>query len=97
MKVIGFTPIQILFLVLGESVMVGGLSGLFSSTATTMVINNVVGGIKFPIAFFPIFLVPLDAIWWGPVIGIGTALAGSLLPSLSACRVKVSEVFARIS
>ena len=97
MKVIGFTPIQILFLVLGEAVMVGGFSGLISSVATTMVINNVVGGIKFPIAFFPIFMIPIDAIWWGPAIGISTALGGSLLPSLSACRVKVSEVFARTS
>ena len=97
MKVIGFTPMQILFLVLGEAVMVGGFSGLFSSVATTVFINNVAGGIKFPIAFFPIFMIPIDAIWWGPAIGISTALGGSLLPSLSACRVKVSEVFARIS
>jgi hypothetical protein len=42
-------------------------------------------------------MIPIDAIWWGPAIGISTALGGSLLPSLSACRVKVSEVFARIS
>jgi putative ABC transport system permease protein len=97
MKVIGFTPIQILCLVLGEAIMVGGFSGLVSSIATTMVINNVFGGIKFPIAFFPIFMIPIDAIWWGPAIGISTALGGSLLPSLSACRVKVSEVFARTS
>ncbi len=97
MKVLGFTPAQVLFLVLGEAIMIGAFSGLFSSFGTTMFINNVVGGIKFPIAFFPVFLIPLDAIWWGPAIGIGTALAGSFLPSLSACRVKVSEVFARIS
>lgn len=97
MKVLGFLPYQILILVLGEAIMVGALSGLASSVGTYWVINGYFGGLKFPIAFFPIFTIPADALWWGPVIGIGTGLSGSLVPSLGACRVKVSEVFARIS
>jgi len=97
MKVLGFMPYQVLILVLGEAIMVGALSGLGSSLATYWMINDYFGGLKFPIAFFPIFTIPSDALWWGPAIGVGTGLAGSLLPSLGACRVKVSEVFARIS
>lgn len=97
MKVIGFRPFQILVLVLGEAVMVGALSGMASSLATYWLINGYFGGLKFPIAFFPVFTIPTDALWWGPVIGIVTGLTGSLAPSLGACRVKVSEVFARIS
>jgi hypothetical protein len=42
-------------------------------------------------------MVPEEALWWGPLMGLGTALAGSLTPSLSACRIKVSEVFSRTS
>jgi putative ABC transport system permease protein len=57
----------------------------------------VVGGINFPIAFFPRFFIPSDALWWGPLIGGGTALAGSFLPAWSARSVKVSEVFSKIS
>ena len=53
--------------------------------------------IKFPIAFFPAFKIPLDALWWGPMIGGLTALAGSFAPALAARSVKVSEVFSKIS
>ena len=54
-------------------------------------------GIKFPVAFFPVFNVYLDALWWGLLIGAGTALRGSILPAWSARRVKVAEVFAKIA
>jgi len=57
----------------------------------------VMGGIKFPIAFFPIFDIYPDALWWGLVFGVGTALAGSILPAWSACNVKVAEVFAKVA
>lgn len=97
MKVIGFLPRQILFLVLGEAILVGALSGTASSLGTYFLINDYFGGIKFPIAFFPVFLIPGDALWWGTAIGVGTGLAGSLFPSLGACRIRVSEVFSRIS
>jgi putative ABC transport system permease protein len=57
----------------------------------------VLGGIKFPIGFFPAFRIPLAALWWGVLIGGTTALAGSIVPAWSARSVKVSEVFAKLS
>ena len=48
-----------------------------------LVVNHGFDGVKFPIAFFPVFLVPVNALWWGPVIGSLTALAGSFFPAWS--------------
>jgi len=97
LKVLGFSPTQILFLVLGEALLVGSASGMISSGMTILLINYGMGGVNFPVAFFPKFFIPLDALWWGPLLGGGTALAGSILPAWSASTVKVSEVFSKIS
>jgi putative ABC transport system permease protein len=96
LKVLGFGPNQILAIVLGEALLIGCLAGLLSSGGTYLIVNHVMGGIKFPIAFFPAFFIPFDAIWWGPAIGGLTAFAGSILPAWSARTVKVSEVFSKI-
>lgn len=97
MKVLGFRPWQILVLVLGEALLVGILAGMASSGGTWLLVNQVAGGIPFPIAFFPKFLIPEEAWWWGLAVGGITALLGSFLPAANACRVKVSEVFARVA
>jgi putative ABC transport system permease protein len=97
LKVLGFGPTQIMVLVLGEAVLIGAGAGLFSAAGAWWFVNKVVGGIPFPIAFFPKFTIPTAALWWGPLIGGATALAGSILPAWSARSVKVAEVFAKIS
>jgi putative ABC transport system permease protein len=97
LKVLGYSPGQVMGLVLGEALLVGILGGLLSSAGTYYFINEVMGGVKFPIAFFPAFKVPPDALWWGPMIGGLTALAGSFAPALAARSVKVSEVFSKVS
>ena len=94
LKVLGFSPNQILGLVLGEALFIGVLSGL-ASAAIAYVAINARGGLKFPIAFFPAFKIPDDALWWGLAIGSATALLGSLLPAWSARNVKVAEVFSK--
>jgi putative ABC transport system permease protein len=96
MKVLGFRPEQIALLVLGESVLLGLVAGLASAGATYAVINFGMGGLKFPIAFFNVFLIPKDALWWGAAIGAGAALAGAAIPAWFACRVKPAEVFAKV-
>ncbi len=96
LKVLGFRPGHILMLVLGEALTIGAVAGFVSAAAAYLLINNVFGGLKFPIAFFPAFLIPINALWWGLSVGAGTALVGSILPSLTACSVKVSEVFAKV-
>ena len=96
LKVLGFGPGQVMALVLGEALLVGCLAGLLSSGATWYLFN-LKGGLPFSIAFFPAFRIPTAALWWGPLLGGLTALAGSLLPSWSARSVKVAEVFSKIS
>jgi putative ABC transport system permease protein len=97
LKVLGFRPGQVLALVLGEALLVGGLSGFVAAGATYVVIDHVLGGLKFPIAFFQVFIIPAHALWWGPAIGTGAALLGSIIPAWSARTVKVSEVFSKVA
>ena len=97
LKVIGFQPAQILILVLGEALLLGGGSGLLSAGLAYSLINFGLGGISFPIAFFPKFLIPVNALAWGFCMGAGSALAGSVLPAWSASTVKPSEVFAKVA
>ena len=71
---------------LGEALLIGCLSGLFSAWLTKNLINELTGGIALPIAFFGKFYVAEAAPWWGLSMGAVTALAGSLLPAWSARR-----------
>jgi putative ABC transport system permease protein len=97
LKVLGFGPGQVMVLILGEAILIGAGSGLTSAGASILVVNYYFGGFKFPIGFFPSFLIPLDALWWGIAVGGLASLIGSLAPSWSARQVKVAEVFAKIS
>ena len=97
LKVLGFRPWQLLTLVLGEALLIGVLAGLASAGATYWVVNNWLGGVKFPIAFIPIFFIPTAALWWGLAIGMITSLAGSIMPAWSARKVKVSDVFSKVA
>src|SRR5262249_55507672 len=97
LKVLGFRPNHLLFLVLGEALLIGTCAGLLSTGATYYIINDVFGGIDLPIAFFQKFTIPAAAIWWGLAIGVGTALVGSVLPAWNARRVRVSDVFSKVA
>lgn len=97
LKVLGFGPFQVMCLVLGESLVLGTLAGLASSWCTLLFINYWWGGIKFPIAFFSAFMISTHALWWGPLIGALTALAGSVVPAWSARSVRVSDVFSKVA
>lgn len=97
MKVLGFQPNHLLGLVLGESFVLGTLGGFASAALTYYIVNEVFGGIKFPIAFFGAFFVPKAALMWGPLIGVTTSFLGSFLPAWTARSVRVSDVFARVT
>jgi putative ABC transport system permease protein len=100
LKVLGFTPMRILFLVIGEAVLVGAGSGFASSGLAYVFVNsphNPFGGIPFPVGWMQAFRIPQDALWWGPAVGGGAALVGSIFPALAARSVKVSEVFSKIA
>ncbi len=97
LKVLGFSPNQILLLVLGEALLIGCSSGLLSAWVAQYLINDLIGGVSLPIAFFGKFFITEAAPWWGLGIGAGTALVGSLVPAWSARSVKVSEVFSKVA
>jgi putative ABC transport system permease protein len=97
LKVLGFRPGHVLALILGEAVLIGALSGLFSAGGTYLLVDKIFGGINFPIAFFSKFFIPVNAIWWGFAIGSLTAFAGALIPAWSARSVKVADVFAKVA
>jgi putative ABC transport system permease protein len=97
MKVLGFRPLQILVLVLGESLLLGVTAGFVAAGLTWYGVNYIVGGMPFPIAFFPRFYIDDGALWWGPAIGGLAALFGSAGPAWSACTVKVTDVFSKVT
>lgn len=97
LKVLGFRPSQLLILVLGEGLLLGAGAGFLSTAGAYFGINYLLGGIPFQIAFFPNFDIPPDALWWGPALGGGASLLGSIVPSWSACTVKVTDVFSRVA
>jgi putative ABC transport system permease protein len=96
LKVLGFAPRVIMTLVLGEAILLGAVSGMLTCGLTLVICNTLMGGIPvFP--GNPPYPVPLDALWWGPVVGSGAALLGSFLPAWTARTVNVSEVFAKMA
>lgn len=97
MKVLGFRPHQIMLLVIGESLLLGAGAGFISSAATYAYVTFYLGGIKFPIAFFPSFGIPVEALWWGPLVGGLAAILGSVTSAWSACTVKVTDVFSKVT
>ncbi|HEV8063085.1 MAG TPA: ABC transporter permease, partial [Gemmataceae bacterium] len=97
LKVLGFGPMRILALILGEAVLVGAVSGFVVAAVLYTLVTYLLGGIKFPIAFFPSFQIFIDALWWGLLFGGLASFAGAILPAWSAQRVKASEVFSKVA
>lgn len=97
LKVLGFSGKQILYLVLGEGLLLGLLAGTMGSWLMYGLVNLVMEGVKIPIGFFPLFFVPQEALWWGPVSGIIVAMLGCFMPALGAYKVKVVDVFSRVA
>jgi putative ABC transport system permease protein len=97
LKVLGFQPNQVMLLVLGEAILLGVVAGSISSIGTYFLVNKLLGGIPFPIAFFSSFPVLDGALWWGAAIGFITSFAGSILPALSTRSIKVVDVFSKVA
>jgi putative ABC transport system permease protein len=95
LKVIGFRPVHLLGLVLGEALLLGAVSGLIAGGLICWIANTFFGGIT--VGGSDPFPVPWQAILWGGSVGGGTALIGSLLPAWTACSVRASQVFARVA
>lgn len=94
LKVLGFGRWRILFLVLGEGLLVGLIGGLVGGGLTQVAVKWA-GGI--PMGEGRPFYVSGQAWWWGPAVGAFAALVGGILPAWQTCSLKVSQVFARVA
>jgi putative ABC transport system permease protein len=92
LKVLGYRPVHVLLMVLGEPALLGALAGLFAAVFSRFLINDVLNQVT-----DNIIDVPVQVLWWCPVTGVLTALAGSVVPAWSACRVSAAQVFARVA
>jgi putative ABC transport system permease protein len=100
LKVLGFQPWQVMGMIISEAVLIGVYGGLLSTWSvyflpifirwTTRKL-----GIKF--GFFDNFDMPMEIVFYGPMLGIIVGLVGAALPSWSARKVKVSEVFSQVA
>jgi len=93
LKVLGYRPAQIFVLLLGEAALLGGLAGLVSAVAIYEGVNWLLNTAN---TVLPIYI-PATALWWGPVIGLVTALAGSVSSVSNAVRLHTAAVFARVT
>ncbi|MBX9581818.1 MAG: ABC transporter permease [Gemmataceae bacterium] len=93
LKVLGFQPRHVMVLVLGEAVLVGLLAGGMAATLSWFMI----GSLKVQVAFFGAFVVPWQALVYGPLLGTVVSVLGSIGPALSAKNVRVAEVFAKVA
>jgi putative ABC transport system permease protein len=93
LKVLGYRPAQVLVIILGEAALLGALSGFLSAVVVYQTINRLMDNSD---AILPVYI-PDAALWWGPAVGILTALAGSIMPAWAACRVQVVAVFSRVT
>lgn len=93
LKVLGFQPRHVMLLVLGEALLVGFMAGAMSSFLAW----GMLGSFKFQIMFFGAFIVPKTALAYGPTLGMAVAFAGSIGPAISAKKVRVAEVFAKVA
>jgi putative ABC transport system permease protein len=92
LKILGYRPAQVLALVLGECLLLGALGGFLSSALLYQAVNRLVDNSN---SVLPLYI-PDEALWWGVAVGALAAVAGSLVPAWTACRVPVTAVLSRV-
>lgn len=101
LKVLGFAPVHIMALVIGEATFVGGMSGLFGASIAYAVSQLSLAGVlptdNAFAGFMILFPVTEYMLLQGFLLGAGVGFIGSAIPAWNARKVKVSEVFSRIA
>lgn len=100
LKVLGFQPLHIALMIIGEAMFVGGLAGMIGTGIVCTISSLTVSG-TIPLAQWNSFLlqfpVPWTAVAWSGLLGAAVGLTGSVFPAMACRKVKVSDVFARIA
>ena len=93
LKVLGFRPVHVMGLILSEAILIGFFAGFMS----TFLCWAGLGNVKIQIAFLGAFYVPSVVMLYGTILGMAVAFVGSIGPALSARKIKVSDVFAKVA
>jgi putative ABC transport system permease protein len=95
LKAIGFTKSRILAMVLGESMMISMLGGLFGITAGAICLN-ILHGISSQ--FFPLSFLDMVGPWVAGLVavGIGIGLVSGMVPAIQASRISVIDGLRRV-
>ncbi len=100
LKVLGFQPLHILAMVIVEAMLIGAFAGTLGTGIVFGISRLTLNGIL-PVTLATQFLiqfpVPSAVVGQGLLLGALVGLSGSLIPALSARKVKVSDVFSRIA
>ncbi|MEX0610896.1 MAG: ABC transporter permease [Pirellulales bacterium] len=98
LKVLGFAPAHVAFLVVGEAMLIGALSGLVGAGLTYAYSQvNDWEGWPYKIQFLSDLRIQSDVVPWGFVYGALIGLAGSVIPAWNARRIRVADVFSRVA
>jgi putative ABC transport system permease protein len=100
LKVLGFEPLAIMVLVIGEATLIGAISGFFGAAlawlVSTLAVHGVLPSNSVTRIFFT-FPIEMKMVCWGALMGACVGFCGSVLPAWNARKVKVSDVFAKIA
>jgi putative ABC transport system permease protein len=100
LKVLGFEPLAIMVLVVGEAMLIGAVSGFVGAAlawlCSTIAVHGLLPGIS-ATRIFLAFPIRAEMVFWGALMGALAGFAGSAVPAWNARKVKVSDVFAKIA
>jgi putative ABC transport system permease protein len=100
LMMLGFRPVHIMALVVGEAMLVGAVSGLLGTSLAWGCSELAINGFLPPndvTEFFMTYPIVPSAIWWGVLLGMGVGFGGSALPAWNARLANMSQVFANIA
>lgn len=100
LKVLGFKPIAIMVMVIGEATLIGAVSGFIGAAIPWGISDLAARELLAPgpmTSFMSSFPVGWGTVPWGLLLGAGVGALGSFFPAWSAQGVKVSDVFAKIA
>jgi putative ABC transport system permease protein len=92
LKTVGFTDLTVMFLVLGEALLLSGLAGLVGLALFMLVAPGFAKAVE---AFLPVFYLPVRSLLFGVVFAMLLGLASGGLPAFFAQRLSIVDALRR--